>query len=175
MFGFVLFTDYMIDAQKQTAEISVNSKFSYLLNDLTKNFTRFEMLEFASLSSSYSKTAYKLLKQYQSTGKLILSTKDFREQFCVPKSYQMCNINKVILQPILNELPIYFKKLKIEKQANGKGKTITHIEFTFKAQDKMFANKEKVSHKDTSEMDELERRLIEKRETINRMYEKNSI
>lgn len=184
MFGFVLFTDYMIDEQKKIAEISVNSKFSYLLNDLTKNFTRFEMLEFASLSSSYSKTAYKLLKQYQSTGKLILSMEAFREQFCIPKSYQMSDINKVVLKPILNELPIYFKKLKIEKQANGKGKTITHIEFTFKLkqyqstgkpQDKMFLNKEQVSHGNSPEMDELERRLIEKRETVNRMYEKDSI
>lgn len=129
--GFVLFTRYEIDPDTQIAEIKLNEDFSYLLNDLTGNFTKFEMLEFSLLSSSYSKTAYRLLKQYRKTGYLILTIGNFREKFCIPKSYKMCDIDKRALKPIQRELKPYIKSLEINKLAKGKGRKITHIEFIF--------------------------------------------
>lgn len=133
--GFVLFTRYEIDPDTQIAEIKLNEDFSYLLNDLTGNFTKFEMLEFSSLSSSYSKTAYRLLKQYRKTGYLILTIDNFREKFCIPKSYRMCDIDTRVLNPIKKELKPYIKSLEINKLAKGKSRKITHIEFIFMAED----------------------------------------
>lgn len=129
--GFVLFTRYEIDIDTQIAEVKVNEDYSYLLNNLTNNFTKFEMLEFSELSSSYSKTAYKHLKQFRKTGYLVFEIDKFKESFCVPNSYQMCDINKRIIQPIQNELSLYFKNLEIHKISKGKGRKITHIEFVF--------------------------------------------
>lgn len=46
----------------------MNSRFSFLLNDLTSQFTRFELAEFTALRSSYDKECYRRLKQYRKTG-----------------------------------------------------------------------------------------------------------
>lgn len=161
--GFVLFSDYDIDITKQTAKIRINSNFAYILNDLTKNFTQFEMIEFSSLESSYSKTAYKLLKQYHSTGYVIFTIDDFRNRFCIPKSYQMCNIDNRIFNPIKKELESYFRDLKINKIKAQKGRKITHIEFTFKAESKQ-QNKEFES--ENNENIELKEKIISLKNAI---------
>lgn len=148
--GFVLFSDYDIDVQNQTAKIRINPNFSYILNDITKNFTQFEMVEFSSLDSSYSKTAYKLLKQYKNTGYAIFDIDDFRNRFCIPKSYQMSDIDKRVFKPIDEELKAYFRKLKINKVKAKKGRKITHIEFTFEAESKI----------KVSEVNEIEEEIV---------------
>ena len=48
--------------------VAVNPRFSFLLNDLTSQFTRFELAEFTALKSSYAKETYRRLKQYRQTG-----------------------------------------------------------------------------------------------------------
>ncbi|EHL17553.1 hypothetical protein HMPREF9628_02212 [Peptoanaerobacter stomatis] len=131
---FVLFTKYEIDKTKTSISISVNKEFKYILNDITGNFTKFELAEFVSLKSSYSKTAYKLIKQFRTTGYMVLTIDDFRQQFCIPKSYRMTDINKQIFEKIHNELSAYFKNLEINKISKGRGRKITHIEFVFNAE-----------------------------------------
>ena len=138
--GFSLFTEYEISSKKQTAEIQINEKFAYLLNNLTKNFTKFEMLEFSNLSSAYSKTAYKQLKQFRKTGCIVFEVEKFKKLFCIPQKYRMCDIDRRILKPIKNELSIYFKGLEINKITKGKGRTITHIEFSFLPENDMLSN-----------------------------------
>ena len=130
---FVLFTDYEVDKIKSTVNISVHKEFKYILNDITGNFTKFELAEFVSLKSSYSKTAYRLLKQFRKTGYMVLTIDDFKEQFSIPRSYRMSHIDIKVLQPIQNELSLYFKNLEINKISKGKGRKITHIEFVFDA------------------------------------------
>lgn len=131
---FVLFTDYEVDKIKSTVNISVHKEFKYILNDITGNFTKFELAEFVSLKSSYSKTAYRLLKQFRKTGYMVLTIDDFKEQFSIPRSYRMSHIDIKVLQPIQNELSLYFKNLEINKIAKNKGRKITHIEFSFDSQ-----------------------------------------
>ena len=131
---FVLFTDYEVDKIKSTVNISVHKEFKYILNDITGNFTKFELAEFVSLKSSYSKTAYRLLKQFRKTGYMVLTIDDFKEQFSIPRSYRMSHIDIKVLQPIQNELSLYFKNLEINKISKGKGRKITHIEFVFDAE-----------------------------------------
>lgn len=131
---FVLFTRYKITKSKQIVEISVNEQFSFLLNDISSRFTKFELLEFTNLSSSYSKTAYRLLKQFRKTGYKLFTIDKFRELMCIPDSYKICNIDQKVINPINSELSQIFKHLEINKLAKGKGRKITHIEFIFQAE-----------------------------------------
>ena len=55
--------DHRHTAPKRTLTVSVNSRFSFLLNDLTSQFTRFELAEFTALRSSYAKECYRRLEQ----------------------------------------------------------------------------------------------------------------
>ena len=52
--NFVLFTRYRIVKEEQTVTIKVNEEFKYLLNNLVKKFTQFELEEFIHLKSNYS-------------------------------------------------------------------------------------------------------------------------
>ena len=130
---FVLFTEYTVSAEKETVVVQVNSRFKHILNDIFGNFTKFELEEFTTLRSSYSKTAYRLLKQFRQSGYYIIQIDEFRRLFDIPESYQMSHITTNILDRIEDELPEYFKNLEITK-LRGKGKRkrfIEHIEFKF--------------------------------------------
>ena len=137
---FVLFKKYTVSASKEIVTIGVNEEFKYILNEITQNFTKFELEEFTSIRSSYAKTAYRQLKRFRKTGYAIFTIEQFRELFCVPESYQMYNINQKIITPIESELSQYFNGLKIKKIKAKGGRTITHIEFTFQGEDDMLPN-----------------------------------
>ena len=147
---FVLFTQYSVSAENQTVIIQINNNFKGILNNIIGNFTKFELEEFTTLESSYSKTAYRLLKQFRQSGYYIVPIDEFRRLFDIPESYKMGNIDQRVLSQIEKELPRYFKKLKITK-LRGKGKRkrfIEYIEFKFKAEtdvengDKLFRDKD---------------------------------
>lgn len=127
---FTLFPTFEMDLEKKTLTIAVNQKFAYILNQLNSNFTRFELREFASLRSTYSKTLYRLLKQYRSTGIYKVSIENFRLLLEVPESYSIATMNRDILNKAIKELTPYFKELKVEKVI--KKKAITALIFTFK-------------------------------------------
>ena len=129
---FVLFTGYRIDENNQTVDISVNPELAYIINELSSEFTKFELQEFTGIRSSYAKTMYRLLKQYRSTGFYIVKIEDFREILSIPNSYQMSDIDKQVLKPIKNELSEFFDSLKIKKIKARKGNRIAMIEFRFK-------------------------------------------
>lgn len=130
---FVLFTKYEIDKINQTISIRVNEEFRHILNNIFGGFTKFELEEFTTLESSYSKTAYRLLKQFRQSGYYIVQIDEFRRLLDIPESYKMGNIDQRVLNPIEKELPEYFQNLKITK-LRGRGKRkrfIEHIEFKF--------------------------------------------
>ncbi len=128
---FVLFNKYSVSETKGTVTVSVNDEFKYILNELTQNFTKFELEEFTNLRSSYSKTAYRLLKQFRSTGYVIFEIQEFKNLLCIPEKYQMSDIDKKVFKYIKRELSECFDYLKINKLKKGKSRKITHIEFTF--------------------------------------------
>ena len=129
---FVLFTGYRIDENNQTVDISVNPELAYIINELSSEFTKFELQEFTGIRSSYAKTMYRLLKQYRSTGFYKVKIEDIREILSIPNSYQMSDIDKQVLKPIKNELSEFFDPLKIKKIKARKGNRIAMIEFRFK-------------------------------------------
>lgn len=113
-----------------------NERFKFILNNLTSNFTRFELQEFVNLKSEYSKKLYRMLKQYKSSGWWKVSVEEFNRILDVPKSYTSSITNRDILNPCIEELKEYFKNLTCEKiRASKRGKPIVAYEFSFDKED----------------------------------------
>ena len=124
--------DWTDDYSDFNAYIEVSPHFEYLANELQANFTSFEFREFANLRSTYSKTLYRLLKQYRQTGNAYFSSEEFRFLMGIPKSYRPCNIDQTVFAPCLKELSPIFDGLEIiTKKAHKKGNPILGYEFTW--------------------------------------------
>lgn len=127
--------DYYIRAK-------ISEPFAYMLNELEKSFTAFDIAEFSSFSSKYTQTIYRLLKQFRFTGFLKIDWEKFKELLDIPKSYKNSDIERRILKPSIKELgsninlfyekcPI-FKNLAYEKEYYPKrGRPIKSIAFRF--------------------------------------------
>lgn len=139
---FVLFNEYTVKGDEGTVTIGVNPKFYFVLNELTSNFTRFELKEFIDLKSKYSKECYRRLKQFRRTGLWTVEIDEFRRILGIPESYEMKDLTKRVLKPIQEELSPIFKNLQIEKikkkgAYSGRGNKVTHIVFTFEKEDEV--------------------------------------
>lgn len=156
---FILFTSYKIHVNEKIVTINTNSDYSYILNNLSKNFTLFELQEFNELSSTYSKHMFRLLKQYRSTGFFRINVEEFRRLLDVPKSYTMKKIGVKVLGPIEKELVSYFKDFKIKKIKEGR--SITNLEFTFKPQH--YKCNDEIDMIDTIDVDATQNNLIEEK------------
>lgn len=129
---FALFNTFITSKSRKTLTVSVNSRFEFLLNDLTANFTKFELEEFVAIKNIYAKECYRRLKQFRSTGYWRISIENFREILDIPEGYRTCHVNDKVLKPIKRELSIYFGNLNIIKiKSNEAGNPITHLEFLF--------------------------------------------
>lgn len=130
-FGRVnLFNYYEIFIDRQTVEIKMNKDFEYLLNNLVEKYTQFELKEFVSLKSTYSRHLFRLLKQFSTTKWVKFEINEFRELLGIPSKYRMSDIDKSIFSIALNELSTYFYELKLEKIKDGR--KITHFKFSWK-------------------------------------------
>ncbi|WP_312573998.1 replication initiation protein, partial [Staphylococcus saprophyticus] len=65
----MLFSMFEVNKKEQTLTIQVSEHFDYVLNQLNATFTSYELREFTELRSSYSKSMYRLLKQWRTVGK----------------------------------------------------------------------------------------------------------
>ena len=130
---FVLFPTFTIDEKTNTLQVRVNPDFKYLLNELTKNFTLFELQEFVELNSKYSKTLYRLLKQFKTTGEYFVNLEELRKLLGCPESYQNKYFMERVIVPAVQELQQDFPLLKCEPiRANKRGRPITGYHFTFR-------------------------------------------
>lgn len=132
----------------QRVELQVNPRFEYLINEITSNFTRFELAEFMELSGKYTKTLYRLLKQYRNTGIAKFEWSEFLRIMDIPENYRQIDIDARILKPALKELTkernlfdqqrIPFQNLTYEKikgKGRGRGGNVIGIVFKFKPQE----------------------------------------
>jgi len=131
---FVLFTNFTTDYNENILTIKVNEKFSYILNNLINTYTKFDLLDFISLKSIYSKNMFKLLKQWESLNKIECSLDDIKEKLNIPKAYSTSDFNKRVLIPIMEELPKYFFNLKLEKIKTGN--KVTSLKFSWNGKPK---------------------------------------
>ncbi|WP_407952281.1 replication initiation protein [Enterococcus faecium] len=132
---FVLFNQFKIDGKADIpfAEIQVHEKALPLLNNL-EEWVRYSLQQFNELlESSYSKTMFRLLKQYRTKGFAYFSKEDFHELLDIPKSYNQGTIDQRVFNPIRQELTAIFKGLTIKKKyGKGRGKPVIGYQFTFK-------------------------------------------
>ena len=129
---FVLFPTFIINLNKQILTVAVNEKFKFILNELVRNFTRFDLKEFIGLDSKYSKNLYRLLKQFKTTGIYEVTLNDFRAKMGCPEAYNNKQFMQNIINPTLNELKRYFRNLQCTVQyAHKRGKPVTGYIFTF--------------------------------------------
>lgn len=129
---FVLFPTFEISLESQLLTVSVNHKFKFILNELAKNFTRFELNEFIELGSKYTKNLYRLLKQYRNTGYYEVNIEKFREVMDISKSYTNRDVMSKVISMALKELDGHFSNLHCKpKYAHKRGKPITGYIFTF--------------------------------------------
>ena len=127
-------------------DLKLNPRFEYILNDLLRNFTRFELAEFVNLNSKYTKSLYRLLKQYRTMGKMRMQWDEFMRIMDIPQNKQIGEIDRDILKPALKELTkernlfdqkrtpfknLAYEKIK-EKGTRGRGGKVIGIEFSFK-------------------------------------------
>ncbi|MDU4618902.1 MAG: RepB family plasmid replication initiator protein [Staphylococcus epidermidis] len=117
---FVLFTGYEVDVDEQKLIVSINPKLKHVLNEITADFTKFELKEMTHLKSTYSKNMFRLLKQYKHTG----------------------HINQKVLAPIIKELGFIFNNLNINKIKAKKGRKIEWLEFTFDAEKRIHSKRQ---------------------------------
>lgn len=153
---FVLFSKYSIKKDEKEIIIKASEDFEYILNNLIITFTKFDLMEFIKLKSVYSKNTFKLLKQWESKKKIKYEITIFRELLGVPKGYTSTNFNERVLKPILEELPQFFNKLKIEKIKTGR--KVTHLVFSWNDRKELITE----SKKEEIEISEKLNKVIQK-------------
>lgn len=128
---FTLFNRFDIDLENNILNVRINKDFIYLLNDLLENFTRFDLLDFTSLKSIYSKNIFKILKQWDNIGKKEFSLNELKKILGIENKYQkISHFDTYVLGQLRKELPKVFKSISIEKIKNGR--TVTGVRFTWK-------------------------------------------
>ncbi len=143
IYNFVCFEEASIIADE--VHITLQSRFYDMIINKKFGFTAFELAEFAELSGKYTKTLYRLLKQFRTTGKAYFEWEEFCRIMKIPQDYRQSEVDKWVLKPAIKELTkertlfdqvrVPFKNLAFEKKkisARGRGGKVVGIEFTFK-------------------------------------------
>ena len=157
-YTFSLFNVFGVNEKENVLTVEVNKIFSYMLNDLIGNFTKFELENFVNLKSSYSKNMFKLLKQWETVKEKIFSVDELRNLLNAPVAYDTFKFNQKIIKQLENDLPPFFPNLKIEKIK--KGRVIKSYKFTWSKQ-----------QQDINYIDDIE---IEISEELQKAFEKAS-
>lgn len=155
---FTLFNKFSLDLDEDILTVEINKDFSYLLNDLVGNFTKFELVDFVKLKSSYSKNMFKLLKQWETVKEKEFDLEELKLLLDTPVAYDTFKFNQKIIKQLENDLPPFFPNLKIEKIK--KGRVIKSYKFTWGQK-----------HQDINYTDDVE---IEISEELQKAFEKAS-
>lgn len=179
--SFDLFPVLRGNKKKRILTVQVNPEFKYVLNDVTKNFTRFELSEYINLSGRYSKQLYQHLKQYRRTGYWKVSVDDIRRELSIPETMPTMHILTKVLNPSITTIKSCkgFNRLNVEViRSPRRGRKVEGYKFTWTAQkqipgqmslddfQKTPPKKKKVSKKkadfeqNTYDFEELEKSLI---------------
>lgn len=113
--------------------LKVNPEFEYILNRWDEgNWTKFMLEEFINIDSTYSKTLFRLLKQWKTVGKREFTLNEFKRLMDIPKSYQTGIINHRIINNSIKDLEPHFKDLKVKTiKANTRGNPVIGYKFTW--------------------------------------------
>lgn len=121
------------DLSDLKVSVKVNEEFEYILNQWNLgNWTAFQLKEFTSIKSTYSKTLFRLLKQWKNIGRKDYSVADFKRLLSIPDSYTPGMINKRIVTRCIKDLAPFFPGIKVKAvQSNTRGNPITSFYFSW--------------------------------------------
>lgn len=129
---FVLFPTFDRDSKKKLLTVYIHPSAAYLINEVKKYFTMFELQEFVQIGGKYAKNLYRLLKQYRNTGVLHITLEDIRNKLDIPKNYTNKLVTEKIITPAINTLEKYFDELTFStKRGAGRGRPMIGYEFRF--------------------------------------------
>lgn len=134
--AFNLFSTFRGNKQKRHLTVRVNPEFKYVLNDLTKNFTQFELSEYVGLNGRYSKLLYQHLKQYRKTGWWQISLEDIRQELSIPDTYLNKHIMDKVIKPSIEVIKTCkgFADLDVEVlQSPRRGRAVIGYKFKWTA------------------------------------------
>lgn len=129
--GVSLFSYFLYDSESEELQISINPDLAYFVNHFERgNYTSFNHKEFRQVSTTYSKSLFKLLSQYKETGYYVVKSEELRALLGCPKSYNTGRFHKIVLDPSIKEVSNVFKDLQVDKIKRGN--KIVRYEFKFK-------------------------------------------
>ena len=135
--AFNLFSEFEGNKSKRELIVRLNPRFKYILNDLTKNFTRFELTEYIHLDGKYSKLLYQHLKQYRKTGWWNVSIDDLRKELAIPDSMETRKIVNKVLAPSIELIKTCkgFEELTVQVLRSARrGRAVEGYKFTWTAE-----------------------------------------
>jgi len=103
------------------------------LKGKSKELVLLKEADILGINGKYNKRLYSLLGQFKKTGKYWTSMENFKSLLEIPKSYKMGDIDKQILKPSIPELKEKAGIKITEVKKIKTGRSITSIEFYFKA------------------------------------------
>lgn len=106
----VLFQRFVIDKENEKVILQASNRFEFILNNISKNFTRFELETMTKLSSTYTKELYRQLMAHKDlsdgTGAWYVKVDDFRKVLSIPDSYRMSDIDRQIFNTAKKEFTL---------------------------------------------------------------------
>lgn len=134
--SFNLFNQFEGNKRSRTLTVSINPRFKYILNDINKNFTRFELKEYVKLDGKYAKLLYQHLKQYKKTGWWQVSVDDLRVALAIPDSMPTMNITPKVITPSIEVIRLCkgFAELDVEViRSDRRGRKVLGYKFSWTA------------------------------------------
>lgn len=139
----VLFQRFVIDKENEKVILQASNRFEFILNNISKNFTRFELETMTKLSSTYTKELYRQLMAHKDlsdgTGAWYVKVDDFRKVLSIPDSYRMSDIDRQIFNTAKKEFTFVqengrplFEYFRVEKVKAKKGNRISSFKIYFK-------------------------------------------
>ena len=124
-----IFTDLSFDKKNSSLTIMINPNICCFPKTKDDLFTFFRLKDLNSVKGVYAKNTFRLLQQFKGSTFFKIYLNKFKHLLGIPAGYSISKIDQRILQPILKELSVFYKGLKIEKIK--KGKSVYRLDFTW--------------------------------------------
>ena len=151
---FNLFSTFTIVKSRKVLKIRVNPDVAWLLNNIAKEFTSFELQEYVSLDGIYAKALYRLLKQWKTHGcTKKYGVSELKELLSIP-DYETRRFLDKVINPAIEEINKSgaFKNLRCEViKAKKRGRPVKGYVFRFDLEDLSG----QISFSDLEEFDEI--------------------
>ena len=139
---FVLFTTFRRNKAKRELTVRVNKDFKFVLNELTANFTRFELKEYTSINGRYAKQLYQQIRQrYKQRGHFWQPTlEEIRQALSIPDNYETRRLCTKILEPAVEVIRSCkgLSDLTVETvRSRRRGRAIEGYRFTWTAKEQI--------------------------------------